>query len=155
MTSGHKPGDQDKSRMCGRRVIKQKWIVHNRVNQTEGTGYLVNRYQRGVNNNLAESGLQTIGYRIKYQERSDGEQEEMTTLNTFPERWGVAHHTHKREKHLGKIYFDELSGLTRHMHAHLLNINDIQSQRTKWVKSGDYDSNRVIKEPNKQLVIRT
>ena len=55
-------------------------------------------YQRGVNKNLAQTGLQTIGYRIKAQDRSDGEQEEMITLNTFPEKGGCpSPHTHKRE----------------------------------------------------------
>ena len=55
-------------------------------------------YQRGVNNNLAQTGLQSISYRIRAQEHSDGEQEEMNTLNTFPERGGCrSPHTHKRE----------------------------------------------------------
>ena len=67
-------------------------------------------YQRGVKNNLAQTGLQSIGDRIKAQERSDRKQEEMITLNTFPERGGVAHHTHTNGKHLGYIYLDELSG---------------------------------------------
>ena len=42
--------------------------------------------------------------------RSDGKQEEMTTLNTFPVSGGVAHQTHTNGKHLGYIYLDELSG---------------------------------------------
>ena len=42
--------------------------------------------------------------------RSDGKQEEMTTLNTLSRRGGVAHLTHTNRKHLGHIYIDELSG---------------------------------------------
>ena len=40
--------------------------------------------------------------------RSDGKQEEMTTLNTLSRRGGVTHLTHTNRKHLGHIY--ELSG---------------------------------------------
>ena len=42
--------------------------------------------------------------------RSDSTQEELTTLNTFPVRGGVAHHTHTNGKHLGYIYFNVLTG---------------------------------------------
>ena len=40
--------------------------------------------------------------------------------------------------------------MTRHMHVHFLNTNDIHSRTTKWVKSGDYDSNKV-NIPNKAI----
>ena len=42
--------------------------------------------------------------------RSDGKQEEITTLNTLSRRGGVAHLTHTNGKHLGHNYVDELSG---------------------------------------------
>ena len=42
--------------------------------------------------------------------RSDGKQEEMTTLNTISVRGGVAHLTHTKGKHLGYKHIDELSG---------------------------------------------
>ena len=61
---------------------------------------------------------------------SDGKQEEITTLNTISLRGGVAHLTHTKGKHLGNIHVDELSRADE-MHAHFLNINDIQSQTTK------------------------
>ena len=39
------------------------------------------------------------------------------------------------------------------MHAHFLNINNIQSRTTQWVKSGDYDINEVIIILTRQLVL--
>ena len=74
-----------------------------------GKGYVENQYQRGVYHNLSISGLPTISYRIMIK-RSDGKQEEMTILNTFSRRGGVAHLTHTNEKYLGHNYVDELSG---------------------------------------------
>ena len=41
--------------------------------------------------------------------RSDGKQEEMTTLNALSLWGGVAHLTHTKGKHLGYNYVDELS----------------------------------------------
>ena len=45
--------------------------------------------------------------------RSDGTQEESTTLNTFPVGGGVTRKTHTNGKHLGYIYFDELTGANK------------------------------------------
>ena len=42
--------------------------------------------------------------------RSEGTQEESSTLNTFPEGGGVARQTHANGKHLGYIYFNVLTG---------------------------------------------
>ena len=54
-------------------------------------------------------GLQIISYRITLK-RSDGTQEDSTTLNTFPVGGGVARHTHTNGKHLGYIHLNVLTG---------------------------------------------
>ena len=65
--------------------------------------------------------------------RSDGTQEESTTLNTFLVGGGITRQTHTNRKHLGYIYFDELTGADE-TYARTHNINDIQLQTTTWVK---------------------
>ena len=42
--------------------------------------------------------------------RSEGTQEESTTINTFPVGGAVARQTHTNGKHLGYIYFNKWTG---------------------------------------------
>ena len=88
-------------------MVNQTGSVTINQNGTRGTGKSRN-LTKGVFNNFHRIWL-NIGYRIMLK-RSDGTQEEITTLNTFPVRGGVAHQTHTNGKHLGYNYFDELTG---------------------------------------------
>ena len=89
---------------------------------------MVNQTRSVTINQSVQIGLLNIGYRIML-ESSDGTQEEITTLNTFPVRGDVAHQTHTNGKHLGYIYLDVLTGADE-TYARILNTNDIQLQTT-------------------------
>ena len=56
---------------------------------------------KGVSITISQNRLTINRLQNNDQECSDGKQEEMNTLNYFPERGGVAHHTHTNGKHLG------------------------------------------------------
>ena len=79
------------------------------INQTVqiGNRQISKSKQRVCLTILTISGLLNIGIMLR---RSDGTQEESTTLNTFPVGGGVARQSHTNGKHLGYIHFNELTG---------------------------------------------
>ena len=88
---------------------QSNWVGNYQSIGTIGNRQISKSKQRVSLTILTISGLLNIGYRIMLK-RSDGTQEESTTLNTFPVGGGVTRQTHTNGKHLGYIYFDELTG---------------------------------------------
>ena len=104
-----------------RRVVIRKWVgIINLARYIQGQGKFV-IVKRVSIQYLNLSGLHNISYRINDQ-RSDGKQEVKTELNTIS-LWGG--------NTWGTITLTNYLGVTRHMHTHFLNTNDIQSQTTK------------------------
>ena len=85
-------------------MVKQKWVVNKSGNKYKGKANPKSSKQKGVFYYVTIIWL-TNNQLQNNDQRSDGKQEEMTTLNTFPKR-GRRHspQTRKRET-AGYIYF--------------------------------------------------
>ena len=106
--SSSEPGNQDNVAERAAKSSRAKRVVNNRVNNTRRARLNRNLTKRCLSTIISKSGLLAISYRIMIK-RSDGQQGEMTTLNTLSLWECVAHLTHTKGKHLGYNYLDKLS----------------------------------------------
>ena len=136
-SKGSKPEKSDEQPNMWQRMVVQKMGRYLSINTVQKRVRL-NRYlTKGVSTISQFIWLTKHRLQNKWSTLWRETRGRMRTKYYFPLGRCRSPNTHQRETPGEQSHWRFTWGMTRHMHAHFLNTNDIQSQTTKWVKSGD------------------